>query len=108
MEELVEKAKNGDKNSFTKLMLMAERELYYIAKSRLKNDDDVYDAIQETTIIAYKNIEKLKENQYFKTWLIRILINETNLIYKRNKKRNLIPFEEIANAQNINDASIEL
>ena len=53
MEELVEKAKNGDKNSFTKLMLMVERELYYIAKSRLKDDDDVYDAIQETTIIAY-------------------------------------------------------
>ena len=81
MEELVEKAKNGDKNSFTKLMLMVERELYYIAKSRLKDDDDVYDAIQETTIIAYKNIGKLKENQYFKTWIIRILINETNLIY---------------------------
>lgn len=107
MEELVEKAKNGDKNSFTKLMLMVERELYYIAKSRLKDDDDVYDAIQETTIIAYKNIGKLKKNQYFKTWLIRILINETNLIYKRNKKRNLIPFEEIANAQSINDSSIE-
>lgn len=107
MEELVEKAKNGDKNSFTKLMLMAERELYYIAKSRLKNDDDVYDAIQETTIIAYKNIEKLKENQYFKTWLIRILINETNLIYKRNKKINLISFEEIINMQKTDLYSME-
>lgn len=107
MEKLIEKAKKGDKESFTKLMLLVEKELYHVAKARLKSDDDIYDAIQETAIIAYKNIRKLKENQYFKTWIIRILINETNLIYKRNKKRNLIPFEEIANAQNINDASIE-
>lgn len=67
MEELIEKAKKGDKDSFTKLMITVEKELYHVAKARLKNDADVYDAIQETTIIAYKNIEKLKENQYFKT-----------------------------------------
>lgn len=107
MEELIEKAKKGDKDSFTKLMMTVEKELYHVAKARLKNDDDVYDAIQETTIIAYKNIEKLKENQYFKTWIIRILINETNLIYKRNKKINLIPFEEIMNVQKNNSQSIE-
>lgn len=107
MEELIEKAKKGDKDSFTKLMMTVEKELYHVAKARLKNDDDVYDAIQETTIIAYKNIEKLKENQYFKTWIIRILINETNLIYKRNKKINLIPFEEIINVQKNNSQSIE-
>lgn len=107
MEELIEKAKKGDKDSFTKLMITVEKELYHVAKARLKNDADVYDAIQETTIIAYKNIEKLKENQYFKTWIIRILINETNLIYKRNKKINLIPFEEIINVQKNNSQSIE-
>lgn len=107
MEELIEKAKKGDKDSFNKLMITVEKELYHVAKARLKNDDDVYDAIQETTIIAYKNIEKLKENQYFKTWIIRILINETNLIYKRNKKINLIPFEEIMNVQKNNSQSIE-
>lgn len=107
MEELIDKAKKGDKDSFTKLMLMVEKELYHIAKARLKNDDDVYDAIQETIMIAYKNIEKLKEKKYFKTWIIRILINETNLIYKKNKKTNLIPFEETIYVQDMNSQCIE-
>jgi RNA polymerase sigma factor (sigma-70 family) len=107
MEELIDKAKKGNKDSFTKLMLMVEKELYHIAKARLKNDDDVYDAIQETIMIAYKNIEKLKEKKYFKTWIIRILINETNLIYKKNKKTNLIPFEETIYVQGMNSQCIE-
>lgn len=107
MEKLIEKAKKGDKESFTKLMLLVEKELYHVAKARLKSDDDIYDAIQETAIIAYKNIRKLKENQYFKTWIIRILINETNLIYKRNKKINLISFEEIINMQKTDLYSME-
>ena len=107
MKELIKKAKKGDKESFTRLMLSMEKELYHVAKARLKNEEDVYDAIQETTIIAYKNIKKLKESQYFKTWIIKILINESNLIYKRNKKINIIPFEEVENMKKINSSSIE-
>ena len=57
MEELIQKAKNGDKEAFTTIMLSLEKDLYKIAKTRLKNDDDIYDAIQETCIIAYKNIK---------------------------------------------------
>ena len=50
MEELIQKAKNGDKEAFTTIMLSLEKDLYKIAKTRLKNDDDIYDAIQETII----------------------------------------------------------
>ena len=39
--------------------------------------------------------------------IIRILINETNLIYKRNKKINLISFEEIINMQKTDLYSME-
>ena len=38
-------------------MLLVEKELYHVAKARLKSDDDIYDAIQETAIIAYKIYE---------------------------------------------------
>ena len=36
-------------------------------------------------IIALKSIKKLKNNKLFKTWIIRILINECKKIYKRKK-----------------------
>ena len=89
MEELITKAKSGNEIAFTELILQMKDELYKIAKIRLKNDDDVFDAIQETMLLAYKSLKKLKYNQYFKTWIIKILINECNKIYKNNKKEYL-------------------
>lgn len=93
MEELVKKAKNRIDGAFDELILLIEKEMYLIAKSRLKNDDDIADAIQETILICFKNIRKLKNNNFFKTWSIRILINECNKIYKK-KKREMISLDE--------------
>ena len=90
MEELIQKAKNGDKEAFTTIMLSLEKDLYKIAKTRLKNDDDIYDAIQETIIEAFKKIIKLKNTESFKTWIIRILINKTNDIFRRKKHKKEI------------------
>ena len=38
MEELVKKAKIGDKDAFSTLILLLEKDLYKIAKMRLKDD----------------------------------------------------------------------
>ena len=48
MEELIEKVKNNDKRAFSELIKAIEKELYLIAKTKLKNDDFIGDAIQET------------------------------------------------------------
>ena len=91
MEELVEKAKKEDE-AFDKLILLIEKELYFIAKTRLKNEDDIADAIQETILACYKNLKTLRNNAFFKTWAIKILINKCNDIYK--KRKNNISFED--------------
>ena len=97
MEELVAKAKNGNEIAFTELMLQIKDELYKIAKIRLKNDDDVFDVIQETMLSAYKSLKKLKYNQYFKTWVIRILINECNKFYKTSNSKKEYSYEILNN-----------
>ena len=53
------------------------------------NEDDINEAVQETMIETYRNIKKLKYNQYFKTWIIKILINKCNKQYRKNKKENI-------------------
>lgn len=93
MEELVEKAKNKDEKAFDELILLVQKEIYLIAKTKLKNEDDIADAIQETILLCYKNLSKLRDNKLFKTWLIKILINECNKIYKKRKKHN-VSYEE--------------
>ena len=66
MEELVEKAKNNNSDAFTYLILNIEKDLYCIAKSKIENENDIEDIIQETMLIAFLNIKKLKNNSFFK------------------------------------------
>lgn len=87
MEELINKARNGDKEAFIEVILLIKEELYNIAYIKLNNIEDVNDVIQDTMINAFKNINKLKETKYFKTWIIKILINECNRFYREKYKR---------------------
>ena len=59
MEELIIRSKNGDERAFTELILTIKNELYRIGKTRLSDDNDISDAIQETMINAYKHLRKL-------------------------------------------------
>ncbi|BFH59737.1 sigma-70 family RNA polymerase sigma factor [Paenibacillus azoreducens] len=85
----IRKAQQGDREAFIRLFRQLEPEMYGLSKSILKQDADCADAIQEATLKAFKSIAGLKQPQYFKTWVLRIVINECNQIL-RNRKRMVI------------------
>lgn len=85
---LIKKAQKGDKDAFVQLMERHKQDLYRTAKSYLRSDEDAADAIQETILSCYEHIADLREVKYFKTWLIRILINNCKDILK--KKESLL------------------
>ncbi|MHC1685234.1 MAG: sigma-70 family RNA polymerase sigma factor [Clostridiaceae bacterium] len=58
---------------------------YRIAKRILQKEEDVEDAIQEMILKGYKAIGTLRNREYIKTWLTRILINQCNNIIKKNR-----------------------
>jgi RNA polymerase sigma-70 factor (ECF subfamily) len=108
LENLVEKAKCGNKNAFTELIMLLEDELYKIAKIRLQNENDVIEAVQETMISAYNSIKNLKEPNYFKTWIIKILINKCNDIYAKNSKKEIsLDSEELKNYNISNNSNFD-
>ncbi len=107
MDDLVKKARQGDKEAFTELILSIKLDLYKVAKTRLKNDEDVYDVIQETMIIAFNSIKKLKKAESFKTWIIKILINTSNTLYKKLKKDNVISLEKVEPYNSLNYSDFE-
>lgn len=41
MEELVEKSKKGNNQAFSELIISIENELYKIARTRLRNEEDI-------------------------------------------------------------------
>lgn len=79
-------AKEGNPESFERLINSVKVKMYKTGMAILKNDDDVCDAIQETLISAYKNLNSLNEEKYFSTWIIRIMINKCYDIIRKNKK----------------------
>ena len=83
MELLIQKAKQHDKAAFAAIMTQNAQSMYKVAKAILKNDEDVADAMQETALTCWEKIGTLKKNEYFKTWMIRILINKCNYIYRQ-------------------------
>lgn len=85
MDMLIKKAQKGDEEAFIKVVDEYMIPIYKIARSRLKNEENIGDAIQETILAAFSNIKKLKEPRYFKTWIIKILINKCNDIIRDNK-----------------------
>ena len=87
MDKLIEKAKRGDRESFNQIVLMIKDNLYRIAKMRFQNEDDINEVVQLTIIEVYNSLWKLRDNSKFKSWIIRILINYCNKLYKK-KSRN--------------------
>jgi len=83
-----------DKDQFTNLVLEAEPTLYRVSKSILKNDYDCADAVQEAILAAYTKLKSLKKQEFFKTWLCRILIRECYRIL--NARKRSVSFEEYA------------
>lgn len=77
---------NGDKEAFNSLIEENMKSLYIVARGILNSEYDIEDAFQNTIVKAYEKIPYLKNQEYFKTWITRVLINECNNIIRRNKK----------------------
>ncbi len=87
----------GDKEAFSILIKENLKSLYTVAKGILNSEYDIEDSIQNTILKSYEKIEYLKNEEHFKTWLTRILINECNNIIRKNKKITYIEDSQINN-----------
>ena len=98
----VKRAKRGDKEAFCNLIRVNKIAIYRVAKSILNNEEDIEDAVSEAILKAYKNIQALKQEVFFKTWLIRIVINESNNLYKKRAKEIAVDKDHFKNIK-VND-----
>ena len=62
-----------------------EKALLLVALSYLHNTEDARDVLQEAAIAAYRSIDKLRQPEYFKTWLTRIVINKSKNFLKSKR-----------------------
>jgi RNA polymerase sigma-70 factor (ECF subfamily) len=87
---MVKAAQKGSKEAFISLISSYEKDLYIVAKKILHNESDCCDAVQETILKAFESISSLKYPEFFKAWLLKILVNNCNIIYRKNKRVVLV------------------
>ena len=89
--QLVKKAVRGSKSAYGELIAEYQVYLYKTAFLYVKNEADSLDAVQECVMRGLLAIGKLKEPQYFKTWITRILLN---CIWQGKKQTQTVALEE--------------
>ena len=82
-----------DRGSFAAEIEACSEMMFRVAWSILRNRTDVQDALQDAALKAWEKRDTLRKQQYFRTWITRILINVCYDIQRRH--RNTVPLEKI-------------
>ncbi len=85
-DQLVERVRNGDGDSFEKLVLENQTKVYNLALRMVGNEDDAFDMSQEAFIKAYNSILSFRGDCRFSVWLYRLTTNVC-LDYLRSEAR---------------------
>lgn len=62
-----------------------EKSLFLVAIGYLHNTEDAKDCVQEAVLSAFKSFDRLKNIEFFKTWITRIVINKCKDFLKRQR-----------------------
>jgi RNA polymerase sigma-70 factor (ECF subfamily) len=96
--DLVEAARRGDREAYVDLIRPRFRRLFAIAQRILRDVDRAEDALQETLVIAWRDLRRLRDPDRFDGWLTRVLVNECTNQASRERRRvanlRVLPVDE--------------
>ncbi|MDE6501748.1 MAG: sigma-70 family RNA polymerase sigma factor [Ruminococcus sp.] len=87
----VKLAKKGSTEAFSRLYETVYKDLYHIALYSLRNPHDASDVVSDTVLDAYCSIDKLRQPEKFRSWIMKILSAKI----KRKQKEYFNTTEEL-------------
>ena len=100
LTDLTEQAMRGDKEAFTTLASIVGDRLYAVAYRILRDPHRAEDAVQQTLLIAWRQLPRLREAERVEAWLRRLLVNACFAEIRREKRwappMHLLPATEPA------------
>lgn len=85
-----------DKAEFALRAHALRKSLYRTAYLYLGSEAEALDAVDESIYKGLKALRKLRQPEYFNTWMTRILINECKTVLRR--RRPTVPLESLPEA----------
>ncbi|MDT3493254.1 RNA polymerase sigma factor [Bacillus toyonensis] len=103
------KVTNNDYEKMEELYELYEQKIYYVAYSILNNIQQAEDAVQETFITLYKNLEKLHSlsTEELKRYILRVAKNKAIDSYRKNKRHETFLEEYERESIEVVDENIE-
>ena len=91
--DLVGRARRGDREAFTQLIMQYQVPLYNMALRMVGRPDDAADITQEAFLRAWEKIRTLREAP-FKAWLFQIAANLCYDHFRRGRRYGVMPDED--------------
>jgi len=85
--DLVEAARNGDREAYVDLIRARSDRLFAIAHRILRDIDRAEDALQDALVIAWRDLRGVRDPDRFDAWLQRLLINVCIAQATRERRR---------------------
>lgn len=89
--DLVERARGGDRDAFATLAADSIGRLFNIAQLMLHDPDLADDAVQETLVVAWRDLRGLRDLDGFDAWLHRVLVRSVYREAKRERRGSRAP-----------------
>ena len=96
-KDLLKLFRHGDNRNyaFNLLVKKYQEKLYWHLRKILISHEDTDDALQNTFIKVWDNLEKFREDAGLYTWLYRIATNEALTILRKRKQRFFLPLADV-------------
>ena len=92
-EAAVRKVLQGEKNAYEVIMRRYNQRLFRIARTYIRDEDEIEDVVQEAYIKAYEQLQGFEFRSRFSTWLIRILMNEALARVRKQQRFTPLPLD---------------
>jgi RNA polymerase sigma-70 factor (ECF subfamily) len=93
-DRLVELTRQRNLVAFEALMRRHNRRLFRVTRSVLRDGDSAQDAVQETYLRAFTNLDSYQPRGKFGAWITRVALNEA-LMMRRRVRGDTVSLDEV-------------
>ena len=95
LEELVARARRGDRPAFDELVQRTYVDTYTLAVRLTGNEEDARDVVQEAYLRAWKSLHRFRGDAAFSTWMYRITANASYTLVERRRRRRTARLDDV-------------
>ena len=94
-EKLVLAIRRGEPEKFGLLVERYQRRIYHFLRSMRLDHDEAADIMQNSFVLAYKNLGSFQHTRRFRSWLFTIAANQAKNYFRKQSRHQQVPLDEV-------------